>query len=258
MIEEIRRELKRLGNIKKQIINTIKDAPTGKLRCATNKGHYQYYCGKEYLGKEKRDYAEQIAQKEYCIKLNKKIDKYQDALETLQVLYENEELEGIYRELHPARKALVKPIVKPIENVIEEFGAIKCEVKGFNEGDMTEYYTIKGERVRSKSEKIIADELYRYHVPYKYELPLTLVNRNKNVQFYPDFTALNKRTGKQWIIEHLGMMDKPSYCENVMQKLDLYERNNFLLGNNLILFHETSNLPLNTMVVRKYIELYLC
>lgn len=258
MIEEIRRELKRLEKIRQQIIETIKKAPTEKLRCATNKGYYQYYCGKEYLEKEKRDYAAQIAQKEYCVKLNKKVDMYQNALAALQTLYENEELEEIYRGLHPARKELVKPLVKPVENVIAEFEAIKYEPKGFDEGDMTAYYTTKGERVRSKSEKIIADELYRYHIPYKYEFPLTLVNRNKNIQFYPDFTALNKKTGRKWIIEHFGMMDKPMYCENVMQKLDLYERNNFLFGKNLILFHETSNSPLNTNVVRKYIELYLC
>ena len=54
---------------------------------------------------------------------------------------------------------------------------------------MTEYYTIKGERVRSKSEKIIADELYRYQIPYKYEFPLTLATHNRNIQLYPDFTA---------------------------------------------------------------------
>ena len=67
--------------------------------------------------------------------------------------------------------------------------------KGFGEEDNTEYYTYKGERVRSKSEMIIANELFRNNIPYKYELPIELENWNKKVTIYPDFTVLNKRTG---------------------------------------------------------------
>ncbi len=258
MIKEIRYEMSRLNNVKKGIADSIKAAPAQKLRCAANKGYYQYYCGKEYWGKDKRDYAAQIAQKEYCEKLDKKLQQYQKVLSTLQTLYENEELEEIYRKLHPARKVLVKPLVQPIEEIIKDFEANEYESKDFDKEDTTEYYTMKGERVRSKSEKIIADELYRYQIPYKYEFPLTLATHNRNIEFYPDFTALNRRTGKRWIIEHFGMMDRTSYYENAMQKLDLYEKNNFLLGNNLILFHETASSPISTNVVRKYIELYLC
>ena len=258
MIKEINYEIFRLNNVKIEIADAIKTAPAQKLRCATNKGYYQYYCGKEYLGKDKRDYAARIAQKEYCEKLDKKLEQYQKVLSTVQTLYENEELEEIYRSLHPARKALVKPLVQPIEEIIKDFEAIEYEPKGFDKEDMTEYYTIKGERVRSKSEKIIADELYRYQIPYKYEFPLTLATHNRNIQLYPDFTALNKRTGKRWIIEHYGLMDRTSYYENAMQKLDLYEKNNFLLGNNLNLFHETATSPISINVVRKYIKLNLC
>ena len=48
-----------------------------------------------------------------------------------------------------------------------------------------------------------------------------------------------------------------SYFESTMQKLDIYERNEILLGESLILLHETSNYPLNTRVLRSYIETYL-
>lgn len=39
---------------------------------------------------------------------------------------------------------------------------------------------IKGERGRSKSEKIIADELARCDIPYKYEYPLRIKDGNKD------------------------------------------------------------------------------
>ena len=44
-----------------------------------------------------------------------------------------------------------------------------------------------------------------------------LENWNRKVIIYPDFTALNRRTGKCWIIEHFGMMDNPEYYENATQ-----------------------------------------
>jgi len=54
------------------------------------------------------------------------------------------------------------------------------------------------------------------------------------------------------------MMDKTSYYENAIQKIDTYERNGFLLGENLLITHETSLSPLNTQVLKNYIETYLC
>lgn len=255
--KKIEEELMYINNIEKQVEESIVKAPEGKLRCVTNKGYFQYYIGKKYLGKNKKEYAKQIAQKEYCLKMDKLLKKYRSALEEILNLYKKEELEDIYRDLYPARKVLVDPIIKPIEDIVKEFEEIQYEGKGFEEDDKTEYYTIKGERVRSKSEKIIADELNRYNIPYKYEMPLCLENWHKKIVVYPDFTVLNKRTGKKWIIEHLGMMDRSSYYENAMYKLDTYEKNNILLGESLLLFHETSNIPLNTNVVKKYIELYL-
>ena len=122
---------------------------------------------------------------------------------------------------------------------------------------MTEFYTHKGERVRSKSELIIAGELNRYDVPYHYEMPLQLNDWGRVVTLRPDFTVMNRSNGKSYIYEHLGMMDNQAYVENNMKKLELYEKNGFLLGRNLLVTHETSKSPLNIAVVDSYIEHYL-
>ena len=257
MQRRINEELQYLKDIEKQITAIIKDAPDEKLRCVNSKGYYQYYMGETYLGKDKRDYAKRIAQKEYCLKLEKVLNKYKKVLQKASDLYQEEKLETVYKNLYPGRKRLVEPLIRPVEEIIEEFEKIEYEGKAFDKENTTEFYTIKGERVRSKSEMIIADELYRYGIPYKYEMPLELNNWNRKVVIYPDFTVLNCRTGKRWIVEHLGMMDKFSYYDNTLYKLDTYEKNNILLGESLILFHETSTSPLSISVVRKYIELYL-
>lgn len=59
------------------------------------------------------------------------------------------------------------------EEFIKNWEKKEYEGKSFFMG-CPEYYTTKGERVRSKSEVIIADSLYRANVPYRYEYPLYL------------------------------------------------------------------------------------
>lgn len=54
--------------------------------------------------------------------------------------------------------------------------------------------TEKGERVRSKSEKILADYFYRKNILYKYEKPLYLKGYGT---VYPDFTFLSRKAGEE-------------------------------------------------------------
>lgn len=257
MEEELRGAVQELIELEAQAKRFVKGAPEGKLRCAINKGCYQYYIGKEYQGKKKRNLVEKIAQKEYNLQVLGCIKKQINALENLLITLEKYSLDDVYAKLHPARKQLVKPYIKPLENINEEFERLEYKGKGFGEDDTTAYYTEKGERVRSKSEKIIADTLYRRGILYHYELPWELKYRNRTVVAYPDFTVLNKRTGKKYILEHLGMMDKISYSENAMQKIDMYEKNGILLGDGLIITHETSGNPLDINVLGRYIERFL-
>ena len=80
-----------------------------------------------------------------------------------------------------------------------------------------EIYSERGERVRSKSEKIIADKLYRNGIPYKYEKPLVLKGLGK---IHPDFEILNKRTRKEYFLEHLGKMDDIGYVKKNMRRIN--------------------------------------
>lgn len=247
-----------MRELENQVERALKGAPEGKLRCAVNKGSYQYYIGDQYQNKTRRKLVEKIAQKEYCEKLLGQIKKRRSALEKIMKAMREYQPEMVYNQLHPARKQIVKPYVKSVADIVEEFEKMQYVGKGFLEEDETTYYTVKGERVRSKSEKIIADTLYRKAIPYHYEFPLDLKFRNKTVVVYPDFTVLNKRNGKKYIWEHLGMMDKPSYFENAIRKIDLYEKNGILLGDGLFITHEMSGSTLDTKVMEEYVERYLC
>ncbi len=54
------------------------------------------------------------------------------------------------------------------------------------------------------------------------------------------------------------MLDKQSYFENAMWKIDTYEKNGILLGDRLLFTHEISGSSLDTNVLEDYLEFYLC
>lgn len=143
-----------------------------------------------------------------------------------------------------------------MEEKIHSFLEEEYEPGKFDEDNITEFITLKGERVRSKSELLISDHLNRYEVPYRYEKPIELQDRHKTVICRPDFTVMNRRTGKIFLHEHLGRMDDEDYVSANMRKLELYEKNGYLLGENLIVTHETSKAPLNVKVLDMYIKTY--
>ena len=72
-----------------------------------------------------------------------------------------------------------------------------------------------------------------------------------------NFLVLNRRTRKEYVIEHLGMMDKIGYYNYNLNKIGILEQNGYLLGVNLLILHETSDSPINILTFRRYVEEYL-
>ena len=114
--------------------------------------------------------------------------------------------------------------------------------------------TERGEQVRSKSEKIIADIFYDLGIEYKYECPLKLKGYGT---VYPDFTILRKRDGKEIYWEHDGRMDDPKYAEKAVRKINSYTANGYFLGYNLIVSFESSVEVLNDRIIKKMISKYI-
>lgn len=224
--------------------------------CKKIRGHYRYYIDEKYasLNKEFNQISE-MALAEYRRKLKPiletEIRYLRHALETEAKLIE------VYNNLYEGKRVVFEPDILPVSEKMMRFEQEEYEGLPFDENDRTEYYTNRGERVRSKSEKIIADELNRQGIPYKYEKPLKLLVDGKIKEFYPDFTVMNITDGEIKYLEHLGMMDNPLYFKNTLSKLDIYEKNKLLVGRDVILLHESSYRPLNTKVITDYINEFL-
>ena len=269
--ENILREnlAKRIGELEcllSEKSKALKTAPEGTLRIAKSNGTVQYYhrestkdkTGKYILAKN-RQLAKNLAQKEYdqsvvaCVHSELALLKH--TLKSYDKMYSKKHLaEAIFGKLNLFRRALITPVRLPDEMYAQKWQSATYKTKSFTQ-DTPEYVTARGDRVRSKSENIIADTLFRLKVPYRYECPLILKNTSgEKITLHPDFTCLDVRTRHEFYWEHFGMMDKPDYAERAVQRLRLYERNNIFPGKNLIITNETAAQPINTRQIERLVK----
>lgn len=148
---------------------------------------------------------------------------------------------------------MIHPIEPTWEQQLKSWMNQEYEGKPFRE-DAPIILTEQGERVRSKSEKIMADYFYRNGILYKYECPLYLENFGI---VHPDFTFLSKKTRKEIYWEHDGRMDDPIYAKNAVKKIGAYEKNDIYPGERLILTFETEQTILSTQIIECMVNRYL-
>lgn len=232
----------------------------GKLRIV-HRGQQSYYFWRtspkdtngSYLPRRDYPLAQILAQKTYDQKilyaaqeelaLIKKLRKKRSAQSV-----ENQSLilENIYQEL-------IQPILLSDEAFVKKWQDMPY-LKKYYWNDEKEFYTRRDERVRSKSELIIANALDERNIPYRYECACSLKGFGI---VYPDFTALNIRKRKEYLWEHMGMMDDPDYVQKALHKISFYEKNGYYPGDKLIITHETSTQPLKPKLIHDLIDTFL-
>ena len=123
------------------------------------------------------------------------------------------------------------------------------ERKPFKKG-APEFYTLKGERVRSKSEVIIADRLRANGIPYRYECPLKVGNK----VIHPDFTILRMSDRKIIYHEHCGKMSDQQYLDDMLSRARDYNDAGIILGDRLFYTFETDTTPLDVTILDNIIK----
>ena len=238
----------------------MKNTPEGILRIAKKGGKYQYYQRKTqddfkgtFIRRKDDSLAAALAQKDYDAKLLKALTEQQSAIDNFLKNYDPDAVVQVFENLSEARKQLVTPAFLTDEKFVKQWQNEPYDRLGFGKEE-PEYYTARGERVRSKSEILIADALYRHKIPYRYEFPVY----NKGVIIAaPDFNCLNVRLRKEYFWEHLGMMGEEKYADRNVKKLEKYTFAEDFDETNLIITMETDNKPLDTRVIDEKIRRFL-
>ena len=254
MAEEAR--LEEIITISKQ---GLKDAPEGTLRLSQSNNYLQFYhCTEEnklgkYITKGNDELIQKLAQKSYDDRVLRLAEKRLKQIKKLLKDYEDDEIEKIFIKEHKERQRFIQPTEPTWQQRLGEWKSKEYKGKGFGD-EMPMIVTERGERVRSKSEKIMADYFYRNGIEYKYECPIYLKGMGV---VYPDFTFLSKKTGKEIYWEHNGMVDEPSYARSMVRKIDAYENSGIFIGERLILTYETEQSVLGTAKIEQMVEKYL-
>lgn len=241
-----------LSDLIKQIDNKLKRLPSGRIKICHHGNKVYYYLAvnndakeTKLLNKDDHKLIEDLIQKSYLEKVLRSTKQEASALEKALDHYPSITAEDIYEQLTNDRKTFVKPIISTDEQYIQNWLSIPFVPKGFGD-DAPLYLTRNGERVRSKSEMIIADRLLANGIPYKYECPLKV----KNGVIHPDFTILKISERRILYLEHCGKMDDPKYTEgSVVKRVNDYNRAGVSLGDNLFLTFESSATPLDVRVL---------
>lgn len=241
--------------VEKQSINSSSaKASNNNSNKADNSNKSSSSSNGRYMKKSEQSVAQRIAQRDYDVNVIKRAEERIKAIETFLKSYEKTSLKVLYQKTNPYRRELISASILSDEEYVRRWQEVEYKGKAFGD-DENEIITERGERVRSKSEKIIADKLYALGIPYRYEYPLALEG---NIKVYPDFTILRMPDRKEVYLEHLGMMGDANYVESVMYKLSTYEKNGIYLGWNLFVTYETGKKPLNTRVLDSLIRKVFC
>ncbi|MBO4437085.1 MAG: hypothetical protein J5791_09415 [Fibrobacter sp.] len=243
---------------------SLAKSPAGRLRTATRGNKARFYHvtdpkkpGGSYIPRHEESLAAKLAQKDYESTVLAKMERHLELINQFIEDYAPQALDDAFASLSDCRRQFVTPVSLPNEEYAKRWLACPYKGKPFLD-NAPEYTTAHGERVRSKSEVIIADTLLRMGIPYRYEFPLKLkMPHEKSATFFPDFTCLNLRTREEFLWEHFGMMDDSDYVHKAMHKLDNYERNGIFPGKRLIVSRETAEKPLNAKTIRNLAEEYL-
>lgn len=233
--------------------------PEGSIRVSSTDGRIQYLFKKkdsikeEYVAAKDVQNIGRIIQREYDRKAMKTLKNMNKHLNAFLEKYDSKALSKMHANLCEGRKRFINPLELCDEAFVEKWMEDHPGEQN-TYPEQRKYETEQGELVRSKSEKIIADTLYKMKIPYRYEARLCLDN---NKIIYPDFTCLNLRTRKTIYWEHLGLLGVNDYANKNFEKLEAYEQNGIFLGDELMISMEMPENPLNVKIIRKKIELLL-
>lgn len=255
-MDELGKLIKNRINLLRSAINAAENEkmsfPEGSLR-VSGSSRYRYYYNVipggrktgEYISANNKPLAALLAQKDYNRHFLKAAQKELAALEKLEGLLMPCKTDSAFTGLCKGRQEFVKPYIVPDEIYLKNWLGRSFQTNLYH-SEYKVYSTKRGEKVRSKSEAIIANIIYDLKIPYHYEKPLKLKG---GTIAYPDFTLLDlgKRKEKYW--EHFGLISQKDYFDNALQKLDYYSRNGIHTGDNLIITFETEDHPLDADVI---------
>lgn len=246
-------QLLMLKRLKEQVSKSLAEKPEGCLQVHKKNNNYEYYYratpnqkNGTYISKKKNmDFIRALAQKSYDQEFAAALTSFEKMLDStwdyssMHPFYQY--FADVFENLTPARQELVNPYIMTDEMYVKAWQSVEFTGKPFKE-DVPVIKTHRGERVRSKSEKMIADQLLVMGLPYRYEYPIQTKRLGK---VFIDFTFLDIWNRTNVFYEHFGKMQDQTYCNRNLTKLEVYEEEGWHLGESFLFTMESDDHIIN-------------
>ncbi len=268
LIKEIKNRLKYLETLDSQMAAQVKGVE-GSLTIDRSKGHVRFIRRFDdktriYLNDSDKALITKLAQKRFNEKVMMTGRKERRQLKGCLKILESEK-DGLsdVTDVLSSLPEEFKPLIRDtIRQAADEY-ARQWQDRKLSKRIRDEFIekidplrTKRGEFVRSKSELIIANKLFDADVPYFYEVRKDVPGTGDH--FFPDFLVLNRKTRKEYIWEHLGMLDNENYVRATQRKLSEYAKIGYFPGKNMIVTFESAGVPLDTedidILIREYLK----
>lgn len=214
-------ELNRIYQRQMLLNKNMKTFPEGRLEKRAVRNHIEFYLHTYKNGVRKAKYLSVEKDRELIEVLWNKAEKLPEIKAELKFT------SSVIRRLVPVAREMLKYFSMP-DQILPPIASQKQEYRN----ELT-IKTNRGEMVRSKSEKIIADALYSLNLDYRYEAAIKL----NGMTLYPDFTVINPLNGQTYYWEHLGL-STDKYLQDWAFKKRIYNENNIAESKNLIVTTE--------------------
>ena len=180
--KSINEEITRLEQMIEEIDAFLENAPEGCLKWQNLKGktyYYQQYMEqtandsskkwvRKYIKKNNITIAKQLAQKHYYTVVKPIAERKLIELKNFMKKYQATKIQEIYDSLSAERRKLVLPLQMSVKEQVKRWLEDTYEQNAMYPENLR-YETEQGEKVRSKSEVIIANTLYQYREDILYK-----------------------------------------------------------------------------------------
>lgn len=224
---------------------TVDAKRTGSVYCSTSRGRAYYVRKihshgrdkKLYLGKADSDnvIAEKNAQMDS--KLHAVLDKDKKIIEECLSRYMPFDISSIEGMTSPCLHVVKNDFV--IDKRMEKLFAWANEPYERNGVPFADkvILTKDGTRARSKDECLLYDLFYDANVPNRYDCILDFEDPwdpGNTIRKAPDF-VVPTLSGKLILVEHAGLIMNRNYASDLMEKIQIYLYNGYVLGDNFFI-----------------------
>ena len=166
--------------------------------------------------------------------------------EQLVLMIEGDDASALYGLTRPEKSETARRN----SNLFDTEGAVREESDVIPYAEHLIHRTEKGHMVRSKSELVVSNMLFKEEMDYYYERVIEGTSRSGKLR--PDFTFIDA-AGDPIILEHLGMLVRDDYRRAWGWKKKWYEDNGFILGENLFTTEDDQKGGLDSDQVKKVV-----